>query len=192
MMEIGETLYLVKREDWRSWLQKNHAKARDIWLIFYNKKSGRARLPYDQAVEEALCFGWIDSIVKKNDADSSVQRFSPRRKSSQFSELNKVRVKKMIDQGKMTEAGMLSISHHLHLDNGVVVEQKPFKMPEDIMNILKKDPVVWQHFCGFPEHYRQVRIAYIENARVRPEEYTRRLNHFIRKTRQNKQFGSKV
>ncbi len=191
-MEITETLYVLTREEWRSWLEKNFDKANDIWLVYANKKSGKPRIPYDEAVEEALCFGWIDSTLKKLDADHAAQRFSPRRAKSQLSELNKVRVRKMIELGKMTEAGLKSINHHLVVDNGTVKEHKPFKMPKDIMAVLKKDAVVWQNFNAFPENYRQVRIAYIDHARIRGEEFTKRLNYFVKMTRQNKMFGSIV
>jgi uncharacterized protein YdeI (YjbR/CyaY-like superfamily) len=189
-MEIGNTLYVTSRKDWRSWLKKHHNKAGDIWLIFYNKKSGKPRLPYDEAVEEALCFGWIDSIVKKIDIESTAQRFSPRRKKSQLSALNRVRLKKMIAQGKMTQAGIDSLSGHLQFENGALVEFAPFAIPDDIHQMLKSDPALWKNFSDFPEEYKQVRIGYIDSARVRPEEFTKRLNNFIKMTRQGKMFGS--
>jgi uncharacterized protein YdeI (YjbR/CyaY-like superfamily) len=189
-MEIGETLYVITRDEWRTWLSKNFDKASEIWLIYYNKKSGRPRIPYDEAVEEALCFGWIDSTMKKIDADAMAQRFSPRRKKSQLSELNKVRVKMMIEQGKMTPAGLQSIDHHLQINNGTLIENKPFTMPGDILKILKSDPVVWKNFNNLPEQYRRIRIAYIDHSKPRPEEYNKRLNYFIKMTRLNKKFGS--
>jgi uncharacterized protein YdeI (YjbR/CyaY-like superfamily) len=191
-MEISETLHVLTREEWRSWLEKNYDKASDIWLVYANKKSGKPRIPYDEAVEEALCFGWIDSTVKSIDDHHAAQRFSPRRAKSQLSELNRVRVRKMIELGKMTEAGLKSINHHLVVDNGTVREHKPFKMPKDIMAVLKKDAIVWKNFNAFPEDYRQVRIAYIDHARERVEEFEKRLNYFVKMTRQNKMFGSKV
>ncbi|MBP1683530.1 MAG: hypothetical protein H6Q27_1094 [Ignavibacteriaceae bacterium] len=72
-MEIGETLYVINRDDWRAWLEKNAETSDEIWLIYYNKKSGKPRIAYDEAVEEALCFGWIDSIVKKVDHDRAIE-----------------------------------------------------------------------------------------------------------------------
>ncbi|HEX2394568.1 MAG TPA: YdeI/OmpD-associated family protein [Bacteroidales bacterium] len=189
-MEIGETLYVTKREEWRKWLESNYDKAPEIWLVYYNKKSGKPRIAYDQAVEEALCFGWIDSIVKKIDDNCTAQRFSPRRKRSQLSELNKVRVKKMIEEGKMTPAGLLSINHHLQYSEGKFKEHAPFTMPKDILKILKSDPITWKNFNAFPEDYKQVRIAYIDHARIRPEEFKKRLNYFLKMTKQNKLFGS--
>ncbi len=189
-MEIGEKLYVTNRDDWRNWLIENYQNASEIWLIYYNKKSGKPRIPYDEAVEEALCFGWIDSTVKKVDDESSAQRFSPRRKRSDLSQLNKIRVRKMVETGRMTSAGLESISHHVALVDGALTEHKPFVMPKDILKILKSDQEVWKNFNGFPEHYCEVRIAYIDHARVRPEEFRKRLNYFIKMTRQNKMFGS--
>jgi uncharacterized protein YdeI (YjbR/CyaY-like superfamily) len=189
-MEIGERLYVTNRNDWRKWLKKNHDKATEIWLVYYNKKSGKPRIPYDEAVEEALCFGWIDSTVKKNDDESAAQRYSPRRNKSDLSQLNRVRVKKMIEQGKMTPAGLASINHHMQLVDGVLTEHKPFAMPADILKKLKSDKEVWKNFSEFPENYREVRIAYIDHARIRPEEFKKRLNYFLKMTKQNKMFGS--
>ena len=91
-MEIGTTLYVTKRADWRTWLSKHHNTARDIWLIFYKKSSGKPRISYDDAVLEALAYGWIDSIVKRVDEDSFVQRFSPRKPTSVLSQMNKERI----------------------------------------------------------------------------------------------------
>ncbi len=191
-MEIGKTLYVITRDKWRQWLEKNHHKANEIWLVYYTKKTGKPRIPYDEAVEEALCFGWIDSIVKKIDEDTVAQRFSPRRKKSQLSALNRVRFKKMMDAGKMTRAGIDSLAEHLTVENGTLIEHVPFVMPEDIQKILKSDPELWKNFCELPDDYKEVRIAYIDHARVRPEEFTKRLNHFIKMTKQGKTFGSKV
>ena len=189
-MEIGEVLHVTTRNEWRKWLEENFETAKEIWLVYHNKKSGKPRIPYDEAVEEALCFGWIDSIVKKINEESTVQRYSPRRKNSQLSELNKVRIKRMIEQGKMTPAGLKSINHHVVLKDGRLVEHKPFIMPGDILEMLRSDPVIWENFNNFPESYRQVRIAYIDHARPHSEEYNRRLNNFLKMTRQNKMFGS--
>lgn len=189
-MEVGKTLYVISRDEWRSWLEKNSSKEDEIWLIFYNKKSGKPRIPYDEAVEEALCFGWIDSIVKKLDVDCVAQRFTPRRKRSQLSELNRVRVKRMIEQGKMTPAGLLSINQHMRFEKGKLTEHRPFIMPDDILETLKSDKETWKNFSKFPEEYKQVRIAYIDHARVRPAEFTKRLKYFVKMTKQNKMFGS--
>jgi len=190
-MEITETLYVEKRKQWRAWLAKNHKKAKDIWVIYYKKQSEKPRIPYNDAVEEALCYGWIDSTVKPLDENSYAQRFSPRRKNSRLSEMNKERVKRMIAAGKMTASGLESIQHHMDSskENSDSQKIKEFKMPKDILKKLKADPVVWQNFEKFPEHYKHIRIGFIEGARNRPEEFEKRLRYFIKMTAQNKKYG---
>src|SRR5438309_6482273 len=105
-MEITKTLYVTNRDDWRAWLEEHHATEPEVWLIFYRKASGRPRIPYDEAVEEALCFGWIDSLVKRIDDDKFAQKFTPRRDRSKWSALNIRRVRNLIEEGRMTEAGL--------------------------------------------------------------------------------------
>ena len=102
-MKIKNKLYVTNRKDWRKWLAKNHKKQKEIWLIYYRKKTGKIRIPYDDAVLEALCYGWIDSIAKKIDEECFAQRFSPRRKNSILSQMNKERVRELIKEKKMTK-----------------------------------------------------------------------------------------
>jgi uncharacterized protein YdeI (YjbR/CyaY-like superfamily) len=110
-MQIGKTLYLTNRTAWRAWLRKHHKTAGEIWLIYYHKATGKPSIPYADAVEEALCYGWIDSIEKNLDSQRSVQRYSPRKKGSNLSDINRARVKKMIAAHKMTKAGLAAIAH---------------------------------------------------------------------------------
>ena len=102
-------LYVTDREQWRNWLSLNHAAEAGIWLIFYKKETSRPTIAYDAAVEEALCFGWIDSIIKKIDAAKYARKFTPRSEKSKWSQLNKKRANKMIKQGRMTEVGLAKI-----------------------------------------------------------------------------------
>src|SRR5437867_5155692 len=110
-MEIGRTLYAKDRRQWRAWLAQHHKTAPEIWLIYYKKHSGKPRIPYNDAVEEALCYGWIDSITKPVDEDRWAQRFSPRRPSSRLSEMNRERVRRLIAARRMTKAGLERIAH---------------------------------------------------------------------------------
>ncbi len=105
MVRAMKTLYVKDRKQWRSWLAKNGKRAREIWLIYPKKHSGKVRIPYDDAVEEALCFGWIDGMTGKLDAERYVQRFTPRRPTSRWSPINIRRARKLIAAGKMTTAG---------------------------------------------------------------------------------------
>lgn len=180
-MEITQTLYVVSRGEWRKWLAKNYKTAPDVWLIYYRKDSGKPRVPYNDAVEEALCFGWIDSTMKKIDKDGFAQRFSPRKLKSGYSQLNKERLIKLIAQKKVMPEVLEAIKN---------VMAAEFTFPPDIMVAIKADKEAWQNFQAFPDQYKRIRIAFIEGARQHPEEFQKRLNYFIKMTAQNKRFGT--
>ena len=113
-MEIGETLYVTDREDFRRWLAENHKSKKEIWLIQYKKATKKPSINYVEAVEEALCFGWIDSTEKSIDSERYATRFSPRRSKSNWTETNKDRARRLIAEGKMTEAGLASLPPDLN------------------------------------------------------------------------------
>ena len=191
-MEVGKTLYVTKRRQWRSWLSKHHKTTNDIWLIYYKKQSRRRRIPYNVAVEEALCYGWIDSLTKPRDAESWVQRFSPRKKKSALSEMNRERIRRLIKAGKMTRFGLASLEHHLDKrspKSSPSAELKKFILPKDILNRLKTDAVVWKNFSKFSDSYKRIRIGWIEGARKRPEIFAQRLRYFTKMTAKNRKFG---
>ena len=108
------TYYAKGRKAWRKWLEKNHAASKGVWLIYYKKDSGKTRVSYNDAVEEALCFGWIDSTLNPIDEASYMQLFTPRKHKSGWSKLNKERVEKLIEQGLMTPAGLEKIEAAKH------------------------------------------------------------------------------
>jgi uncharacterized protein YdeI (YjbR/CyaY-like superfamily) len=108
-MEIGETLYVTNRQNFRRWLEENHKSKKEIWLIQYKKAAQKPSINYVEAVEEALCFGWIDSTEKSMDIERYATRFSPRRPKSNWTDTNKERARKLIAEGKMTEAGFASL-----------------------------------------------------------------------------------
>lgn len=180
-MQITKTLYVVNRREWRKWLSKNHVTESEIWLVYYRKNSGKPRIPYDDAVEEALCFGWIDGIEKTVDEVSSAQRFTPRKAKSNWSELNKERARRLIENGRMTEAGFAKLGSVLEAD---------FEISADIIEALKADEQTWKNFEQFPESYKRIRIGYIEEVRKRPEYFDKRLANFLNLTAQNKKFGT--
>ncbi|MES2459496.1 MAG: YdeI/OmpD-associated family protein [Armatimonadota bacterium] len=179
-MEITETLYVNHRQEWRAWLTENHKKAAEIWLVYPRKLSGKARLAYDDAVEEALCFGWIDGIQKSLDAENSAQRFTPRRARSNWSEVNKERARRMIEQGQMTEAGTATLCD-LSTDS--------FAVADDIRDALQASEGAWANFQGFPDFYQRIRVAAIEEVRDRPDVFDKRLARFVAMTAKNQRFG---
>ncbi len=105
-MEIGETLLVHSAAEWRLWLTLHHAEKKEIWLVYYKKTSGKTGITYEESVEQALCFGWIDGAIKGIDNDTFAGRFTPRRAKSQWSESNRERVARLISNGSMTEAGL--------------------------------------------------------------------------------------
>lgn len=108
-MQIGETVYVTNRDEFRKWLIENHQSKKEIWLIQYKKSTKKPSINYLEAVEEAICFGWIDNIEKGMDAERYATRFSPRRPKSNWTNTNKDRARKMIAEGKMTKAGRATL-----------------------------------------------------------------------------------
>jgi uncharacterized protein YdeI (YjbR/CyaY-like superfamily) len=105
-MEIGETLLVKSRQEWRDWLTQHHRDRKEIWLVYYKKTSGKTGISYGDAVEEALCFGWIDGTMKGIDKETYAGRFTPRRPRSPWSPSNRARVARLLQAGQMTEAGL--------------------------------------------------------------------------------------
>jgi uncharacterized protein YdeI (YjbR/CyaY-like superfamily) len=108
-MDIGETIYVTTGAEFRKWLARNHSTKREIWLIQYKKAIQKPSINYMAAVEEAICFGWIDGFEKRMDSERYATRFTPRRPRSNWTETNKERARKLIAQGKMTEAGRTAL-----------------------------------------------------------------------------------
>jgi uncharacterized protein YdeI (YjbR/CyaY-like superfamily) len=179
-MEIGPTLYVPNRAAWRQWLAEHHAAVPAIWLIRFKAGAGRPSVSYLDSVYEALCFGWIDGIAKGVDAERTAQRFTPRRRNSHWTELNKERARHLIAAGLMTDAGRAVLPD---------LDVEKFRIADDILAALKADPQVWEQFQQFPPLYQRVRIGYIEEMRKQPPIFAKRLDHFIAKTRRGQQFG---
>ncbi len=179
-MDITKTLDASTRAEWRKWLRKNYKTAKEIWLVYYKKGSGKPRIPYNDAVEEALCFGWIDSNVKTLDKERFAQRFSPRNPKSGYSQANKERLRKLLTEGKVMKDVLATL--------GDIGEEK-FEIPKDILKAIKANKQAWENFQKFSDAYKRIRIAFIEGARNRPQEFKKRLNYFIQMTEKNKQFG---
>jgi uncharacterized protein YdeI (YjbR/CyaY-like superfamily) len=148
-MNISKTLYVTNRDDWRVWLEKNHKTEKEIWLIYYKKHTNQPRIPYDDAVEEALCFGWIDSIVQKIDDQRYAQKFTPRKSVSKWSELNKRRVRKLLKEGKMTQAGLTKVGDGVleaEERSKVEAKKKELVIPEYFKEAFRGNEKAWENF----------------------------------------------
>ena len=184
-MRLGKTIYFSSRDDWRDWLKKSHNKEKEIWLVYFRKHTGKPRISYNDAVEEALCYGWIDGIIKKIDEERFVQRFTPRRPNSSVSEMNKERIRRLIKQKRMTAIGLKAVSKFFDKN-----KEEKFTIAPDILRELKANKNAWNNFQSFPEGYKRVRIGYIEHVRNRDKKmFESRLNNLIKKTAKNIKFG---
>ncbi|MEL6923790.1 MAG: YdeI/OmpD-associated family protein [Bacteroidota bacterium] len=188
-MEIKEIFYPKKRAEWRAWLQKNHVnRTEEIWLRRFKKATGKPCINYDELVEECLCFGWIDGVVKKLDEESNVQRITPRRKKKTFlSELNRQRVWKLQQLGLMTAAGEAPIADQIGSPDD------PLTIPDWVETRLREDPEIWENFNAFPFFYQRLKIGWIVETGLTPRrrpEAERRLNYLLKMTKKNKRYGT--
>ena len=184
-MKITEKLYFTNRKDWRAWLEKNYDKKKEIWLIYYKKHTKKPTIPYDDAVEEALCFGWIDSNLKRIDDKKHVQRYTPRNLKSIWSPHNIKRVKKMINEGKMTKVGLEKYEYGMKHKQQAPDTNKNIKAPDNLINALKKEEIAYQNFKNLAPSYRIMYIYWITSAK-KPETRTRRIDKAVSLLKENK------
>lgn len=175
-----KTFYTDNRAQWRQWLSEHFETEREIWFVFPMKASEESRLSYNDAVEEALCFGWIDGVIKNIDSLHRAQRFTPRRPGSPYSRPN---IERLI---WLEERGMI---HPKVRESVLPILRAPYVFPSDILDAVREDDLAWRNFEQFPESYKRIRIAYIDAARKRPEEFQKRLQSFLKNTRKNKMVG---
>jgi uncharacterized protein YdeI (YjbR/CyaY-like superfamily) len=185
-------VYVKNRYEWRDWLLKNHDKEKDVWLVYYKKETGRPTLKYDDSVEEALCFGWIDSIIKKVDEEKYVRKFTPRKPDSYWSEPNKQRVEKMIKAGLMTPHGLNKIE--AAKKTGVwdknARPQLSFEMHPEFEEALKKNSRAKEIFENLSPSHKKQYLGWIEVAK-RPETKERRIKEAITLLEKGEKLGLK-
>ncbi len=167
MLTDLKTFYPTDRKAWRQWLQKYHVKEPGVWLIYYKKNSGKSGISYNDAVEEALCFGWIDSIMKPIDEEKYMQKFTPRKVKSVWSALNKKRVEHLIVQNLMAPAGLAIID--LGKQNGSWTKLdhvENFVIPPDLEKLLAKNKKVLRYFEGLAKSVRKQWLYRLGNAKL--------------------------
>ena len=170
-------IYCHHREEWRDWLSTHFESEKEIWFVFPTIDSNEVGVSYNDAVEEALCFGWIDGVAGTLDDKHQLRRFTPRRKGSEYSRLNIERLI-YLDSNNMIHPEIRESIKNLI--------STPYIFPKDIIDEIKKDETTYKNYLSFADSYKRIRIAYIDAARKRPEEFKKRLNHFIAKTKDNK------
>lgn len=185
-------LYFKSRKQWRRWLAENHAMETGVWLLFYKKNTGLPSMEYGDVVEEALCYGWIDSVIKKIDERKFARKVTPRNDNSKWSAANMKRADKLIEQGLMTRAGLQKIE--AARKNGQYKPERPpkvsFTMPEELKKALVKNKKAGKFFNELAPSYRKHFIGWVTTAK-RPETKSRRIRESIRLLEQGKKLGLK-
>jgi len=160
-------LEFVDRSEWRRWLEENHSAEKEIGVIIHRKNSGSRGLRYEEAVEEAICFGWIDGKMQSLDAAMFRQRFTPRKKGSIWSKSNRDRAEKMIREEKMAPAGFEAVCEAKGNGrwNAAYSSKAALTIPEDLAEALKKNGVAWKNFCGFSNSTKRQYVYWVNSAK---------------------------
>ncbi len=185
-------LYFKTREEWREWFSHNHDRQSGIWLLFYRKGSEKPVLNYEESVEEALCYGWIDSIIKNLDQERYARKFTPRQPDSTWSDLNKKRVQKMIEQGRMTRFGQSKIDAARQSGQWDKPDRPPvnLELPLELKKALEKNYKAKAFFERLAPSYQKNYIAWIRMAR-RPGTRERRTKESIALLEKGEKLGLK-
>jgi len=197
-MKKLEHIYFEDKESLRKWLKINHDKSPGVWMVFYKKASNKKCISYREALEEALCFGWIDSTVKGVDDEQYLRKFTPRINSSNWSDVNKKIVSVLINEGRMTEAGLRKIDVYvktgkLKWDNKREQrskEDKVFEIPEFILKEFSINEPALSNFNNLALSYKKIYVGWITSAK-RDETIQKRLQESIVLLKENKKLGLK-
>jgi uncharacterized protein YdeI (YjbR/CyaY-like superfamily) len=175
----------LNRGEWRRWLEENHSIQKEVWVIIYKKNSGKQGVQYQEAVEEAICFGWIDSKMQSIDASRFRQRFSPRKKNSIWSKNNKETAEKMMRKEKMAPAGFETIKEAKA--NGKWAAAYSSKtapvIPKDLAKALKENEPAWKNFKEF-SNSTKLQYVYWVNTAKKDETRQKRITAIVKKASQ--------
>ncbi len=185
-------VYVKTRKEWRNWLKLHHDKSNGIWLVFHKKQTGKPSLEYDEAVEEALCFGWIDSIIKKIDDEKYLRKLTPRKADSQWSELNKKRIAKLEKQGLMTEAGSAKVREAMSSGLWDKSDLPPatLQISKEFRSALEKSKKAKNFFNQLAPSYQRQFIGWIAAAK-RQETKEKRIREAIALLKKGEKLGMK-
>lgn len=186
-MSEDSPLYFKSLEDWRSWLRVNHDKNDGIWLIIQKKASKKQGIHYEEAVLEAVAYGWIDGKLKSINEDEFKQRFTPRRSGSVWSLYNRERAQQLIAEGKMTEAGLKTVEeakNNGQWDKAYSSNRGPVEIPEDLLATLKKNQAAYDNFHAWPPSARLMYVHWLNEAKQQ-ETRLRRIDTIVYRSEKN-------
>ncbi len=163
---MKEEIFFKNRAEWRKWLEQNYTLAQGIWMIMYKKHTGRECIKYEEALEEALCFGWIDGKLKRINEEYYIQSYTPRRKGSRWSKYNIERAEKLIQEGRMAGAG-LEAYNEIFKNPGLVNDNRPAdpEIPADLLEALKDNKTAFDNFMKFSPSARRLYIGWSNDAK---------------------------
>lgn len=171
----ANSIHPKTRTEWRAWLEKHHTQAEGVWLISYKKGTGKPRFDYNDAVEEALCFGWIDSKPNKLDEERSLLWFAPRKPGSGWSKINKERIEQLLSQGIMRPAGLAKVEAAKQDGSWNALDAiEALEIPPDLETALKANGNAAQNFDAFPKSVKRGILEWISTAK-RPETRAKRI-----------------
>lgn len=190
MIDDRLKVYASERETWRLWLAENHSKAKEAWLVFYKKGTGKPSVSYNESPEEALCFGWVDGLKRRIDDEKYAYRFSPRKAVSKWSPRNIEIAEKMITEKKMTQAGLEAFKRRKIYDNKILqaIEAKEIPLTSETETLLKANEEAWINFNKLAPSHRKQYILWIQTAK-RPETRKKRLIEAIQLLVNNEKLG---
>lgn len=168
-------LNLRTRRQWRAWLKEHHASSQGVWLAFHKDHTGVTSIPYEDAVRESLCFGWIDSLIKRLDDDRYARKFTPRKATSKWSDINRKRWAELKAAGLLAAPGVSAAP----TANSYAPHPPIPELPAYVARAFKADPKAWRHFRELAPTYRRHFVAWIHTAK-RPETRKRRIRESIR------------
>jgi len=161
-----KTFYARSQREWRKWLEKNHQSEKSVWLIIYKKESGKPSVYYTEAVDEALCFGWIDSKPNKRDAESYYQFFAKRNPKSNWSKINKAKIARLSAKGLITKAGIEAIETAKRSGTWTALDKvEAMTIPEDLQKAFDKNKTAFMYFDKFPPSSKRIILEWILNAK---------------------------
>lgn len=173
------------RSAWRKWLEKNHQSEASVFLVLYHQKSKHYNLSYAEAVEEALCFGWIDSVAYKRDAESNYQFYSPRKPKSNWSKSNRERIEKLTARGLMHPAGQALVDLAKASGTWLALEEvENLVIPDDLRKALNKNKKAARYFEAFPRSSKRIILEWILNAK-KPETRAQRIQKTVELAKEN-------
>lgn len=189
---MGEELCAADRGKWRAWLTENHSTKNEVWLLFCKQHTGKPSVSYDDALDEALCFGWIDSIVKRLDDERYMRKFTPRKRGSVWSEVNKRRVERLIHEGRMEEAGMTRVMEAKKSGEWSKrrAREKQLKVPTFFGKALTANKKALEHFNALAPSYRRNMVGWVSSAK-KEETRKKRLAEVIRVLERGEKLGLK-